>query len=641
MPSAPSLVINGEALFRGPLVAMGISTGSLADGSITTIQPEPRTGRAKYLGSLLNHAARVASVAHGGQIVASDRTLKACGFQACTASGISMRDLGDFRMKGFAGRHKLWEVGDWLLARRKFPQPRLGKVEHLSRHGEDPSSAACIMSTSGNWSRVSSVDVLLHDSGPASPVPRSPGLTSRGSGGSVGMGPGFFLDSLNAIRGTRGPLSPLPEDGSQAMTPQLSMYDSAVMGLDGQPSACSLDAVLAKYEAPGSFEVEAHGLPSLREPQSSGGGLRYVAGAPPSSLTAAWVAAGPHSRVSTGARRPPRPPLSLGTRRSAVLAVGVADKVRLLELGKVIDLGAPLSLDEDGFVALQQQRPASDSLACIASPFSGSRVPQWSGLETPGTSSGDGTPVDTPTASPPHSWSGDWHNSRAWYHDPLSKHGLPPSQLFQAEAAELRRRTLVWWGSAGEAAAPSQLVRWDARASGGPRSAGDACFAHDPDTRPVRGPRSAGDVPASPRPKAASLNVLGSAAAFEAAMQASVTPPSSNTGSSHPPRGEARPSTGPLIVPRRSDAATRGPAQVLRFARSSDSMHTAASTLRGSLRYSASEDSGSINFLCGVGPAAPPGWTPCSDAPPETPVETGPRHVWDSESVNPSSAADA
>ena len=40
-----------------------MSTGSLADGSVTEVAPEPRTGRARYLGALLNHAARVASVA--------------------------------------------------------------------------------------------------------------------------------------------------------------------------------------------------------------------------------------------------------------------------------------------------------------------------------------------------------------------------------------------------------------------------------------------------------------------------------------------------------------------------------------------------------------------------------------------------
>jgi hypothetical protein len=50
----------------GPL-RVGMSTGSHADGSVTDVQPEPRTGRAKYLGSLLNHAARVASCAQGGQ----------------------------------------------------------------------------------------------------------------------------------------------------------------------------------------------------------------------------------------------------------------------------------------------------------------------------------------------------------------------------------------------------------------------------------------------------------------------------------------------------------------------------------------------------------------------------------------------
>ena len=98
-------------VFRGPRIHCGLSSGSFTDGSFTTIVPDARTGRAQYHGTLCNHAARVTSLAHGGQIVGSDRTVAVCDHRVLGANGVQLKDLGLFHMKGFEGEHRVWQVG--------------------------------------------------------------------------------------------------------------------------------------------------------------------------------------------------------------------------------------------------------------------------------------------------------------------------------------------------------------------------------------------------------------------------------------------------------------------------------------------------------------------------------------------------
>ena len=99
-----------DLVFRGPRIHCGLSSGSFTDGSFTAIVPDARTGRAQYHGTLCNHAARVTSVAHGGQVAASDRTVTACDQRVLDASGVQLKDLGVFHMKGFGGEHRIWQV---------------------------------------------------------------------------------------------------------------------------------------------------------------------------------------------------------------------------------------------------------------------------------------------------------------------------------------------------------------------------------------------------------------------------------------------------------------------------------------------------------------------------------------------------
>lgn len=131
-PWARAISITGLLTFRGPRVLAGLSSGTFAAGDLTDVLPEPRTGRAKYLGALPNHAARVASVAHGGQTVAADTTIRAAGGDHALARfGVHLARLGAFRLKGFEQASSLWQVEDAALARRAFPPPRDGKASRL------------------------------------------------------------------------------------------------------------------------------------------------------------------------------------------------------------------------------------------------------------------------------------------------------------------------------------------------------------------------------------------------------------------------------------------------------------------------------------------------------------------------------
>jgi predicted ATPase/class 3 adenylate cyclase/Tfp pilus assembly protein PilF len=99
-----------------PRVRMGLHTG------------EPLSGTFGYVGLDVHRAARICGAGHGGQILLSDVT------QALVANdlpaGVSLRDLGEHRLKDLADPQRLFQVtGADLLA--DFPQLRaIGSVLH-------------------------------------------------------------------------------------------------------------------------------------------------------------------------------------------------------------------------------------------------------------------------------------------------------------------------------------------------------------------------------------------------------------------------------------------------------------------------------------------------------------------------------
>ena len=84
-----------EALESGPIrVRMGIHTG------------EPIVTDEGYVGIDVHRAARIASAAHGGQVVLSETT------RGLLDSDVAVRDLGEHRLKDLIGAERLYQLGD-------------------------------------------------------------------------------------------------------------------------------------------------------------------------------------------------------------------------------------------------------------------------------------------------------------------------------------------------------------------------------------------------------------------------------------------------------------------------------------------------------------------------------------------------
>jgi class 3 adenylate cyclase len=91
------------------LVRAGIHSGApkLIDGS--------------YVGLPVHTANRICSAAHGGQILISDQARE--GMEGAPPTGVKLRELGAFRLRGIARPHVLFQVEARGLP-AKFPAPR-------------------------------------------------------------------------------------------------------------------------------------------------------------------------------------------------------------------------------------------------------------------------------------------------------------------------------------------------------------------------------------------------------------------------------------------------------------------------------------------------------------------------------------
>jgi predicted ATPase len=114
-PTAPAALEAAQAgqaaLASGPIrVRMGIHTGT------------PHVTEEGYVGVDVHRAARIAAVAHGGQVVISDATMALAGAH-------ELRDLGEHRLKDLQAAERLWQLGDGdfpplkSLYRARLPVP--------------------------------------------------------------------------------------------------------------------------------------------------------------------------------------------------------------------------------------------------------------------------------------------------------------------------------------------------------------------------------------------------------------------------------------------------------------------------------------------------------------------------------------
>jgi predicted ATPase/class 3 adenylate cyclase/Tfp pilus assembly protein PilF len=113
-----------DGCFRGLRVRMGAHTGT-PEG-----QPDPVTGRMDYFGRMVNRAARVGGVGHGGQVVVSEATWEAVANQL--PEGTATENLGEHALKGLERREHLRQLLPASLAERAFPRLKTPNLKNTN-----------------------------------------------------------------------------------------------------------------------------------------------------------------------------------------------------------------------------------------------------------------------------------------------------------------------------------------------------------------------------------------------------------------------------------------------------------------------------------------------------------------------------
>eukprot|EP00727_Mastigamoeba_balamuthi_P005127 m51a1_g14612 putative adenylate cyclase (631) ;mRNA; r:1208848-1211367 len=107
--------VDGDLLFKGLRVRMGVHCGEVHR------QTDKITGRADFFGMAVNKAARIANLAHGGQILLSAPMWDLVkGDMAGVVSGV----VGEFELKGFKNKERIVQMLPVALKGRSFPPPK-------------------------------------------------------------------------------------------------------------------------------------------------------------------------------------------------------------------------------------------------------------------------------------------------------------------------------------------------------------------------------------------------------------------------------------------------------------------------------------------------------------------------------------
>eukprot|EP01105_Mastigella_eilhardi_P011117 TRINITY_DN2567_c1_g1_i3.p1 TRINITY_DN2567_c1_g1~~TRINITY_DN2567_c1_g1_i3.p1 ORF type:complete len:1447 (+),score=354.88 TRINITY_DN2567_c1_g1_i3:1597-5937(+) len=117
--SSEMISADGRVLFRGLRVRMGVHVGK------PQCTPNPTVGRMDYMGAMVNKAARIAGLACGGRVLASEAFWKAVAPEVDLKT-ISVRHIGKYPLKGIAGEENLIELLPKTLQDRKFKPIRTG-----------------------------------------------------------------------------------------------------------------------------------------------------------------------------------------------------------------------------------------------------------------------------------------------------------------------------------------------------------------------------------------------------------------------------------------------------------------------------------------------------------------------------------
>lgn len=112
---------DGKAILRGLRVRMGMHVG------LVEAVPNPLTGRMDYFGPTVNRAARVASAAHGGQILVTDEVAREIEPAMLDLGVPRVESVGEFELKGFDEPTALFQVMPSSLVARRFEEPRVSR----------------------------------------------------------------------------------------------------------------------------------------------------------------------------------------------------------------------------------------------------------------------------------------------------------------------------------------------------------------------------------------------------------------------------------------------------------------------------------------------------------------------------------
>jgi class 3 adenylate cyclase len=75
-----------------------------------------------YFGRTVNKAARIANIAHGGQVVMSEEAYRDLSM---SAAQYRFTDLGEVKLKSIEGSTRIFQVLPKVLERRQFPPLRI------------------------------------------------------------------------------------------------------------------------------------------------------------------------------------------------------------------------------------------------------------------------------------------------------------------------------------------------------------------------------------------------------------------------------------------------------------------------------------------------------------------------------------
>jgi predicted ATPase/class 3 adenylate cyclase len=117
--------------YRGLRVRMGVHVGE------PELRMDERTGRADYVGRMVNVAARVGDAGHGGQVLLSGAAWAQVAGMLDRLGRPATRVLGNFRLKGISEPVPLVELLPLALADRRFESLRV-REERRGNLPEDP-----------------------------------------------------------------------------------------------------------------------------------------------------------------------------------------------------------------------------------------------------------------------------------------------------------------------------------------------------------------------------------------------------------------------------------------------------------------------------------------------------------------------